>query len=776
MPNPIIVLFIRPLWTERILPNRIYVLFLCVLCCIPTSIASTPSGTDAHPVNLYVSPKGRDTWSGRMATPSEDGLDGPLATLSAARDAIRRMRTADGLPVGGVTVWVAAGTYPQRSTFLLREVDSGRKDAPVLYRSMGDGEVRILGGVAITNFKLVTSKTVLDRIDESARDKVVCADLKTAGIMQYGQLLRHDGCEPLEPDPGAMELFWHRRPMTLARWPNTGWANIAGIPVVIPKPQVIQTEPSDDVFDEGAKLLDDFTRDDLEATADHTKTSNVQGWAVIPGKPIPIPGQFTYDGVRPERWQRLDDVWIHGFWMWDWLDSYEKVVAIDTAKHVIVTKPPATIEYVKGRRWYALNILEELDTPGEYYIDRKEGCLFFWPPERDGEALVSTVNGTLVALEGASYVTIRGMTIECVQGNGIDILGGAHNRIIGCTVRNIGTVGVRLYGGSDNGIQSCNIYDCGSGGIRIKGTISGGYREIGEDRKALMAGGLFAENNDIHDYNRTKPVACPGVLIGGVGNRAEHNYIHDAPHMAVYILGNDNQVNFNRIERVCRDTSDAGAIYHDGLDFASLGHQICWNYIADIGGYRSSHHYNGIHGIYLDGYTASGIEVIGNIIVRVPIGIYHGGGRDVNIANNILVGCPIITSNRGLGYKEFSTVETSPMMQKLREVRYNQPPWSTHYPNLVKLPNDQPGAPLRTCVVKNIVTGGQAGIVTPKGDFIRLTANMTDADPGFVDAANDNYQLRDNSPAWKLGFERIPVEKIGLYTNEYRAALLSTQP
>ena len=46
--------------------------------------------------------------------------------------------------------------------------------------------------------------------------------------------------------------------------------------------------------------------------------------------------------------------------------------------------------------------------------------------------------------------------------------------------------------------------------------------------------------------------------------------------------------------------------------------------------------------------------------------------------------------------------------------------------------------------------------------------NLVDTDPLFVDAANGNFQLRDDSPAYKLGFQKIPAEKIGLYKDEYR--------
>ncbi len=44
-------------------------------------------------------------------------------------------------------------------------------------------------------------------------------------------------------------------------------------------------------------------------------------------------------------------------------------------------------------------------------------------------------------------------------------------------------------------------------------------------------------------------------------------------------------------------------------------------------------------------------------------------------------------------------------------------------------------------------------------------------DPGFADVKNGDYRLVKDSPAWKLGFKPIPVDKIGLYKDEFRTTI-----
>ena len=59
---------------------------------------------------------------------------------------------------------------------------------------------------------------------------------------------------------------------------------------------------------------------------------------------------------------------------------------------------------------------------------------------------------------------------------------------------------------------------------------------------------------------------------------------------------------------------------------------------------------------------------------------------------------------------------------------------------------------------------------------LRLDNNLTNAASSFVrppgnSARAADFALRRDSPAWKLGFQKIPADKIGLYRDELRAGL-----
>ena len=76
---------------------------------------------------------------------------------------------------------------------------------------------------------------------------------------------------------------------------------------------------------------------------------------------------------------------VHGYWYYDWADHYERI-ALHRHGHSMSSRPrppEPTYDYRAGQRWQVVNVLDELDEPGEWYLDRAAGMLYFWPPVPD---------------------------------------------------------------------------------------------------------------------------------------------------------------------------------------------------------------------------------------------------------------------------------------------------------------------------------------------------------------------------------------------------------
>ena len=279
--------------------------FLCLAALVGLAM---PAATKTI---FYVAPTGNDANQGTRSK--------PFATLQRARAAVRMIGTATRR-----AVVVRGGAYEQTATFSLGPEDSGTKANPVVWRSAPGEAVRLVGGRSVpsTAFLPVDDSALLSRLDPAARGHVVCADLKSVGVSSLTPFpVAYRGAPP------GPELFFNGQRMALARWPNQGWATIARI---------------------------------LEA-----------GSSPREGDMSGHPGAFEYSGDRPARWGSADGVWLQGYWCYDWCDEVIKIGAIDLASRRITLAVPHVYSIQQGnpspRRYRALNLLEELESPGELH-------------------------------------------------------------------------------------------------------------------------------------------------------------------------------------------------------------------------------------------------------------------------------------------------------------------------------------------------------------------------------------------------------------------------
>ncbi|MGV8094716.1 MAG: right-handed parallel beta-helix repeat-containing protein [Mangrovibacterium sp.] len=677
--------------------------------------------TDKEEISFYVSPVGNDMSPGSISQ--------PFKSVEKAREAIRNLKQQDpDLSFRGITVYIRKGTYPIYQTLKLADEDSGSEKCPVVYRSYPGEEVHFTGGEVVNNFEPLTDEVAKVKIDKKYHAQIWQADLKALGISDYGTMKPTGFGRDYQPT--ALELFFNGEPMTLARYPNPGeWMKIVSVP------------QAGNLIYAGEERV---TRFDIPSDRNSRR--------------------FEYSEDRPLSWQKVDELWLHGYWTWDWADSYVKVNEIDTKRNeFILAEPHGGYRYVKGQRYYALNIFEELDSPGEWYLDRHAGKLYFWPPSpvRQGVAMVSVLENLMITMDSTEYITLEGIIFEYSRGEAIKIKGGNYNLIRGCIVRNMGSGGVTIDGGMHNGIQDCDIYNTGDGGIIIRGG----------DRKTLVPAHNFAINNHIHHYSRVNRTYRPAIQLQGVGNLLSHNYIHDAPHMGISFGGNENVLEYNEIHSIAQETGDVGAFYI-GRDWTQRGNIIRYNYFHHL-------HAPGLYGVnavYLDD-ASSGTTIYGNVFYRAGRAAFVGGGHDNRVENNVFIDCDpsIHLDARGMNWARKSVQNGGnwKMYKKLEAVSFNTPPYSTKYPSLAKLLDwGDPASPKGNIFKTNLSYGGKWKNIDKDVDEVVIENNYIEKEvPPSIDAEKGKIYPGNELVLKDIGFQKIPFDSVGLYTSEYRKSL-----
>jgi hypothetical protein len=185
----------------------------------------------------------------------------------------------------------------------------------------------------------------------------------------------------------------------------------------------------------------------------------------------------------------------------------------------------------------------------------------------------------------------------------------------------------------------------------------------------------------------------------------------------------------------------------------------------------------GSMGIYMDD-CVSGTQIYGNVLWKLHRAVFLGGGRDFKVENNIFIDCDpaIDIDGRGLSKSAvWNNMVYKTMKQRLERMNWKQPPYSTRYPELADLQkyyDKDDGLPPGNILVARNICVGEKWLTIRWGatkEMVTVQDNLIKGDPHFVDAANGDFRLKDDSSAFKLGFKRIPIEQIGLVKQTTRS-------
>ncbi len=541
---------------------------------------------------FYVSTTGLDTNPGTLTQ--------PFATLGKAKAAVESA-ISGGVPAGGVFVYIRGGIYPITSTFTLSSADSGNATNQITWAAYDAETVRLTGGTTITGWTLATSgntpAAIWARIKASGiyRASVgitpgtslmanvlyngtsgLYSNSKTAGgdpnavgsISSSAVTFQGDqGVGAWLPHPALAELIYDGSMQTLARWPKR----------------------SDDPSVSTSWVTATPTANSLQFTSATDITS--RGWSF---------------GSMPT----IDMPWAHiiggGY--------HDAVVQMTAASATTISTATAEPEGIDGSfsqgRWAAVNMLEEVNTAGDYWIDRTNGVVYFLPPAGDPtshETVITTLQAPLLWVDNtASYIVFDGLTVEAGQ-MFLMRVAAPNITIKNSTFRNAGGTGI-IVGNTNVTIDRCKFY----------GLVGSGVSFVGHDVQYMPSTGSASctiKNSELYRVGRYALCRVPAITLGGGSNHlVQHNYIHDVPNMGIYHLAVSATVEYNIFQRTGLHGFDSGAVY--SWNNVNSNNTVRYNIFRDV---QMNTTYPGttnngydVVGVYCDDFT-TGFTVFANV-------------------------------------------------------------------------------------------------------------------------------------------------------------------
>jgi uncharacterized repeat protein (TIGR02543 family) len=528
-----------------------------------------------------------------------------------------------------------------------------------------------------------------------------------------------------------------------------------------------------------------------------TRAREPDGTYYITQTPGGYTNQFTFSGsdINPN-WTRLTDVEI--VYLHEYTSPRERISSV--AGQTCYLEGNCAYTIWQTNRYWVENVFEGLDTAGEWYLNKGDGYLYYYPvggknpntseivaPVVGGQAVWFT--GGLLDVQGTSsnyveYLEFRGLTFshsdwylptggnegwsefleQCNtthaspnwygQGPGVMLRGVRYCVFSDNTVSHIGGDGVRVYG---NYVTFTNnaITDIGATGYKQ------GIPSLSDPGAAASTSNNTVTDNTVYNCGVVFPFGMGILAMIGGHNNISHNLVYNIPFMGINTgraqgYGGDNTYNtvtYNEVHHVMTMVGDSGAIYFAGTQTGTVAHH---NKVHDCPSLYSAifqHREQSGHAFYID-EGASGITISNNWIYRVAAGLQMNSSADDIFTNNVIVspeyivfmGCnPGTTATKNIIYNTGTTIEDI--------YRYvTNWPYNSNYNDLYNTNSS------KQSTWDSWIT---------QAHTYNLDLNSITSDPLFVNPGADNYSLQSSSPMLGLGFAQIDMGTVGPRTNSY---------
>lgn len=655
---------------------------------------------------------------------SDGSAAAPFKTIPEAVEKLKDIRSQNGLGENGIRITIMGGEYELTDTLSLSGAEvSGTLLQPVVISAYPGEEVKIKGSKKADLSGAVISENT--RIPESARGKVVEIPLsfKTAPVEAFSYA---------NPATKYTGVILNGTAQTLAKYPNSGYLTTSG------------------VYDKNGNSL---------------SASDSDAWSAIKADENYV--WLDVSGADVSRWSIADNAYLAGYWYKYWTYENAKLLGVSEDNSQLKMALPSIAKVDADKYFTVYNLLEELDTPGEWYIDNNENKLYFYPPEDAGEDCeleVTALTVPIVQVSDAESIVIDSVSVENGSQNGILISNSDRIGINNCTVKNVGASGVSVSKSNNVYISGCDIAHTGAEGVKLQSCGKRANLESCDNK---------IQNCDIHDFGTVSRSYTAGVrLVSAIGVDVLNNEIHGGTHSGIVFGGCEIRMCYNEIYDVLQMAADAGAIY-SGRSYVDWGNEIKYNYLHDIS--NNTNIKEPVVGVFMDD-MGSGVTIESNIFYRVNSGIFISGGRDTAVKNNIIAEknaedyspekdglYAIMLRTSGLMAHHADSMMPS-MLAAIDSLDLECEAWQ-RYPYVNVYPAAYPGAPVRDVVENNVVWNHHP--IKKYSDWEQwspIGENLVNStDPGFVNEAEGDLNLKADSEIFnKLsGFSDIPFDKIG---------------
>lgn len=460
-----------------------------------------------------------------------------------------------------------------------------------------------------------------------------------------------------------------------------------------------------------------------------------------------------------------------------WKDEIVDIKDMDLASGHIVFSRPATMTIKTGDRYYFENVWEAMSEPGEWYMDRTSGNLYYipFPEERIEQAhLYAASTEQLVVCDGGQNISFEGLDFRMTDWSiptktfnscGADHHQAAYDVIPTFYFTNAGRIT----------FKDCRFSrimgNCLKFGYNVQGiTVTGNsFQNLGANAIYVVGANLKKENpsvtrdflisdNLIAQYGQYFFNATALGILHGAEGEISNNEIHDGYYTAItigwvwgygYSVTSDILVKQNHIYNVGLNLlSDMGAVYTLGV---KEGIVITENVIHNV---KANLQYGyGGWGIYTD-EGSSNVWITKNVVYDCnSTAFYQHYGRDNIVINNILA------------FAEEGQVSSF----------RDQPHVGFHLIRNIIVSEGSDFVCMDDLIARKIrgrfndanniywdYKEGDRGIDTEW--FVRelgVYNTATFTDPGFMDWQNRDFALRSDSPVFDLGFISWDITKAG---------------